>query len=100
MRSESQQNETQVQLKNRGFSPLEEHFQKNNWKLMRNELDHIIYSQPKAASWVETDYFEIKLDKTSVHVSVPIKNSPYQYKTTFQNYYDATDYIEKHLMMS
>ena len=58
----------------------------------KKELNLIEYRK----SNYEIDYFQIKIDKTNVNVSVPIKNTPYQYKTSFTNYYDASEYIEKH----
>jgi hypothetical protein len=86
--------ETCTKLKNQGFSQLEDLFSSREWKLIRNEFDHIVYTKPGN----ETDYFEIKLTKTEVRVSVPVKNSKYQYGTSFNNYFDASEYIEQHLL--
>ena len=84
-----------IKLKNRGFSQLEDLFSSREWKIIKNEFDHIVYTKPGN----ETDYFEIKLTKTEVHVSIPVKNSKYQYGTSFNNYFDASEYIEQHLIL-
>ena len=85
--------ETYIKLKNRGFSYLEAMFLIKEWKIVKNDFDHIVYMKPGN----ETDYFEIKLTKTEVCVSIPVKNSKYQYATSFNNYFDASEYIEEHL---
>jgi hypothetical protein len=43
----------------------------------------------------ETEYFQIKLDSSKIYVSIPIKNSPYQFTTTFNNYFQASEYVEE-----
>lgn len=78
-------------LKNKGFLLLDEMFKENNWVNIRNVFEQITYTKVG----YETEYFDIKIDKTKIHVSVPIKNTPYQYKTSFTNYYDASEYVEK-----
>ena len=85
--------ETNINTQNSGFYPLEDKFSSRGYKLVKNDMDHIVYTKPG----YETEYFEIKLYKTSVHVSVPLTNSKFQYKTSFSNSVDATDYIENHL---
>jgi hypothetical protein len=44
----------------------------------------------------ETEFFEIKSygENLQYSVSVPIKNSCFQYKTTFKNYYEALMFLE------
>ena len=81
-----------VDIKNKGFIILDKLFKEKGWQMIKNELNLIEYRK----SNYEIDYFQIKIDKKNVNVSVPIKNTPYQYKTSFTNYYDASEYIEKH----
>lgn len=44
----------------------------------------------------ETDVFEIKMGSDKIYVSVPIKNSPFQYRTTFKKdkLNHASDFVE------
>jgi hypothetical protein len=87
--------EVPTKLKNRGFFYLEALFLMKEWKIVKNDFDHIVYMKPGN----ETDYFEIKLTKTEVCISIPVKNSKYQYVTSFNNYFDASEYIEEHLVL-
>ena len=82
---------TTVEIKNKGFLLLDSLFKENGWHMTKNEMDLIEYTK----FGNETDFFQIKINKQNIHVSVPIKNSPYQYKTTFDSYFDASDYVEK-----
>jgi hypothetical protein len=79
------------EIKNKGFALLDEMFKKNGWHMTKNELYWISYSK----FGHETEFFEIKLDSTKIYVSIPIKNSPYQYTTTFTNYFQASEYVEE-----
>jgi hypothetical protein len=88
-------NETKIltnnKLINKGFSLLHELFLNNDWMLTINLFNHICYSKKN----FETEFFEIILDKKKVYVSIPLKNSIFQYKTSFDNYASACDYVEK-----
>ena len=77
-------------LVNEGFLFLDTLFRENDWYNFINESGHIAYTR----AIYETEYFEIKLDRTKTYVSVPIKNSNYQYKTSFSNYSQALKYIK------
>ena len=81
-----------LDIKNKGFLLLDILFKEKGWTLTRNELNWIEYKRP---DFGDLDYFEIKIDKYKVNVSVPIKHTPYQYKTSFDNYYNTIEYIEK-----
>jgi hypothetical protein len=81
-------------LKNGGLTILNDLFIKNDWTITVNLFNHICYSK----IGFETESFEIKLDKTKIYVSIPLKNSPYQYKTSFNNYSSAFDYVEKRFL--
>jgi hypothetical protein len=74
------------------FKSLNELFNYNGWKIGYDNklLDHIIYSKPGN----ETEFFEILLDNNIIYVSIPLKNSTFQYKTKFNNYYSAIKYTE------
>lgn len=78
-------------VKNAGFSILDNIFKENGWKIVKNELNWLSYTK----FGDETSFFDIKILKERVIVSVPLKNSTYQFVTTFNNYYDATEYMEQ-----
>jgi len=78
-------------IKNKGFLLLDSLFKENGWHLTKNEMELIEYTK----FGYELDFFQIKINKQNIHVSVPIKNSPYQYKTTFDSYFEASEYVEK-----
>jgi len=77
-------------IKNKGFADLDAVFSENGWRKMRNEFNHIAF----AKCGNEADQFEILLDKTSVNVIVPLKNSSFAYTTSFNNYFEASEYVE------
>ena len=85
-------NDINFNIKNKGFLLLDILFKENGWTMTQNELNFIEYKRP---DFGDLDYFEIKIDKLKLNVSVPIKHTPYQYKTSFDNYYNAIEYVEK-----
>jgi len=78
-------------LVNKGFILLDALFKENGWYNIKNEINHIAYTRFA----YETEYFEIKIDQTKIHVSIPVKNTTYQYKTSFDGYFQASEYIEQ-----
>ena len=77
-------------IKNKGFLLLDALFKENGWHLVRNEMNWISYTK----FGKETDFFDIKIDQKMIHVSIPIRNSPFQYNTSFKDYFQASEYIE------
>ena len=67
-------------------------FENNGWKIEDDNKfsDHIIYFK----TGKETEFFKISLDNNNIYVSVPLKNSNFQYKTKFVDYYSAIKYTE------
>jgi len=82
-----------TELKNKGFFMLDEVFKEHGWSLVKNEFDHIIY----AKSSFDPNVFNIKLNKTSVNVTIPVKNSHCLYNTSFNDYFQASEYVEARL---
>ena len=78
-------------IQNKGFAILDELFKQNGWSLVKNDMNWINYTKLGD----ETSNFNIKITKDKIIVSVPLKNSIYQFVTTFNNYYDASEYIEE-----
>ena len=81
-------------LKNKGFMFLDQLFKENGWHLIKNENNRIAYTK----SGFEIDYFDIKIGEKIINVSIPVKNSPFQYLTTFKDYYSASEYIEQRFL--
>jgi hypothetical protein len=84
----------QSPLINKGFIIVDALFKQHGWYIVKNEQNWISYTK----FGDETSYFDIKFLTNSVVVSVPIKNSPRQYTTSFNNYYDASEYIEQRFL--
>jgi hypothetical protein len=81
------------EIVNKGFVLLDSCFKENNWKLIKNEMNWIKYTKVGK----ETDVFDIRIEKDTIIVSVPLKNSTYNYVTRFDNYYLASEYLEARL---
>ena len=79
------------EVKNKGFMFLDSMFRENGWVTIKNEIDWICFSKPG----FETEYFEIKIDASKIYVSIPMRNSIFQYKTYFKDYFTASEYIEE-----
>lgn len=80
-------------IKNKGFAILDLVFKKHGWHLIKNEMNWLYYSK----FGDETSYFDIKILPDKIITCVPIKNSSYQYTTSFKSYYDASEYMEQKL---
>ena len=80
-----------TEIKNKGFALLDKTFKENGWHLIKNEMNNICYTK----FGNETDSFEIKIGCKNIQVSIPIKNSPYQYTTIFEDYFQASEYVEE-----
>ncbi len=77
-------------IKNKGFVFLDSLFRESGWHIIKNEENWLVYTK----QGFETEYIEIKIALDSILVSVPIKNSPFQFKTSFSNYFQASEYVE------
>jgi len=76
---------------NLGFYLLNTMFLEHGWNQIKNEFGWVAYT--KVGN--ETDVFQLVVEKDKINVSIPVKNSPYQYRTTFNTYWEATEYVEK-----
>ena len=83
--------QTNSDLVNKGFIVLDEVFKSHGWHLFKNENNWISYT--KIGN--ETSFFDLRISPDSIIVSVPVKNSIYQYVTNFKSYYDASEYVEQ-----
>jgi hypothetical protein len=81
------------EIKNKGFILLDATFKEKGWQLIKNEMNRICYTK----FGNETDVYDIKIDAKCIHVSIPLKNSPFNYITSFKDYFSASEYIEEHL---
>ena len=87
------QQQEQSEILNKGFVLVDSFFKKNNWTNIKNEMNWLKYTKVGE----ETDEFDIRIDKDTIIVSVPLKNSAYNYVTRFNNYFLATEYLEARL---
>lgn len=79
---------------NKGFAILDATFKERGWHIIKNEPNWISYGKLTD----ETSYFDIKILPDKIVVSVPMKNSSYQYVTSFKSYYEASEYVEQRLI--
>lgn len=75
---------------------LDNMFFNHGWYMLNSishNSNHITYIK----AGCDLDFFDICFYENSckIVVTIPLKNSRYQYKSTFYNYFDAFDYIEK-----
>lgn len=78
-------------IKNNGFLLIDTFFTKHNWHKTKNETNCVSYTRLGD----ETTVFDISVDKTTICVSVPLKNSPYQYLAYFKDYFTVATYVER-----
>jgi hypothetical protein len=78
-------------IKNIGFKFIHDLFISNGWCIRDNQIEHISYSKPG----YEADIFDISIHKNEISVCIPIKKSPYLYRTFFKDYYHASEYVEE-----
>ena len=77
------------------FATLDPLFKQHGWYTSKNEANYLSYT----TTGHETDVFEIKIDTSkTIRVSMPIRNSPFQYNTTFNNCFQASEYIESRFL--
>ncbi len=79
-----------TEITNKGFALLDNMFKEYGWHMIKNEISWICYTK----IGYETDIFDIKITQKSIQVSVPIKNSQFQFVTTFKDYFQASEYVE------
>jgi len=79
------------EINNKGFAILDNIFTQYGWHIVKNEMNWISYTK----FGYETSYFDIKILPDKIVVSTPIKNSVYQYVTSFKGYFEASEYIEQ-----
>ena len=80
-----------TEIQNKGFIVLDSLFKENGWHITKNEINFIEYTKQGH----ECDFIQIKIGQKQICVSVPIKNKSYQFKTFFDNYFDASEYVKK-----
>jgi hypothetical protein len=80
----------QDKIQNKGFILLDKIFKEQGWYLCENKINKICYTK----LGFETDIFDIQIFEKEIQVSIPIRNSPYQYVTCFTDYFQASEYLE------
>lgn len=74
---------------NKGFLDIHDHFSECGWKIKTNT--HNILSYIKSVHIL--DEFSLNVDKTIITVLIPIPHSNFAYKTYFNNYFEASEYM-------
>jgi hypothetical protein len=87
-------NAVNATINNKGFSILDSIFKQYQWHLVKNDLNFISYTKIGD----ETNHFDFKILKDKIVVSVPIKNSSYQFVTNFKSYFEASEFAEQKLI--
>mgnify|MGYP001032221840 CR=1 FL=1 len=87
-------NAVNATINNKGFSILDSIFKQYQWHLVKNDLNFISYTKVGD----ETNHFDFKILKDKIVVSVPIKNSSYQFVTNFKSYFEASEFSEQKLI--
>jgi hypothetical protein len=87
-------NDINNDINNKGFTILHSLFKEKGWYIVKNELNWISYTKFDD----ETSFFEIKILPNKITVCVPIKNSQYQFITSFKGYFETSEFIEKKLL--
>ena len=90
MQTPKQNSNSKNDIVNKGFLIIDNLFKENNWNIVINEPNWVAYTKPGH----ETEYFELKIEKSKVAVSIPLKKIPYQYVTSFSDYFQASEYVE------
>jgi hypothetical protein len=64
-------------------------FDQYGWNMGNEEQSYLFTKRTKQ--------FCINVNKSSIDITIPLKDSPELYRTSFDNYYDASEYILMHL---
>ena len=75
MQTPKQNSNSKNDIVNKGFLIIDNLFKENNWNIVINEPTWVAYTKHGH----ETEYFELKIEKSKVIVSIPLKKIPYQY---------------------
>lgn len=76
-----------MSLTNDNITAITELFKVYGWSCKNNSPQHVSYSR----DGYNLDTFDIKFEPNRVSVSIPLKDV--QYRTTFQSYSDAMNYV-------
>lgn len=80
--------------KNKAFMLLHEDFIMNGWNLITNNNDCLIYIKNNRV----LDEFIINISsKNKIYVTIPVSNSNVSYRTSFNSYFSACEFISMHL---
>jgi hypothetical protein len=87
-------NDINNDINNKGFTILHSLFKEKGWYIVKNEMNWISYTK----FGDETSFFEIKILPNKITACVPIKNSKYQFITSFKGYFETSEFIEQKLI--
>ena len=80
-------------VENKGFILVDEYFTEKGWLRVENKMNKLIYCNPNK----RLERYELHVDNDKVHIVIPLKNSSYSYRTFFDNYFRASEFVISHL---
>lgn len=94
--SDSNNKRKNILPKNKAFMILHEDFVMNGWNLITNRNDYLVYTK----DGYNCDEFIISIkSKNNIQVTVPMSNSNICYRTSFNNYFSACEFVSMHLKL-
>lgn len=85
--------ENKTICKNPVFSSLVPLFSQHNWIMSKNEENEIVFKKRGGLNM----YIEFFENRNNINVTVPLRNSVYQYRVVFNTYDEAYVYVETHV---
>ena len=70
-------------------------FKEYNWVLTKNTMDTLVYV--KSNHYNDCDEFKIELNNNKIFISIPVIGNNISYKTHFNSYFLAHEYVSLHL---
>jgi hypothetical protein len=70
-------------------------FKEYNWELIVNTNDKLVYVKPE--HYNDCDEFKIEFSHNKIFVTIPVLGENMSYKTHFNSYFMAYEYISLHL---
>jgi len=74
---------------NKGFIQVVEKFTSEGWKMVENTKSRLVFVNSDSMY----DEFKMLVEESNVLVVIPMPNSPIEYSTKFDNYFEASEYI-------
>lgn len=70
-------------------------FKEYNWELIKNTNDELVYVKPNYYN--DCDEFKVEFISNKIFITIPVLGKNISYKTHFNSYFLAYEYISLHL---